>query len=103
METGRSETIRLRAGHGICTDMRAVRKDYFLDHGDSAYVDQWDWERVITAEQRNLEFLKSIIRRIWKVIVGPEQFALGMFLQIKRSPLSQPSARPDLSARGRNS
>ena len=34
--------------------MRAVRKDYFLDHDHSAYVDQWDWERVITAEQRNL-------------------------------------------------
>ena len=32
------------AGEGICTDMRAVRKDYFLDHDHSAYVDQWDWE-----------------------------------------------------------
>ncbi|MGC1648105.1 MAG: hypothetical protein WA741_19965, partial [Candidatus Sulfotelmatobacter sp.] len=39
-----------RPGEGICTDMRAVRKDYFLDHDHSAYVDQWDWERVITAE-----------------------------------------------------
>src|ERR1035438_1924018 len=47
--------------------MRAVRKDYFLDHDHSAYVDQWDWERVITAEQRNLEFLKSVVRKIWKV------------------------------------
>ena len=35
--------------------MRAVRKDYFLDHDHSAYVDQWDWERAITAEQRNLD------------------------------------------------
>jgi aspartate--ammonia ligase len=70
-------------GEGICTDMRAVRKDYFLDHDHSAYVDQWDWERVITAEQRNLEFLKSVIRRIWKVIVGAEQFALEMFPQLK--------------------
>src|SRR6266545_2046685 len=56
-------------GEGICTDMRAVRKDYFLDHDHSAYVDQWDWERVITAEQRNLDFLKAIITKIWKVIV----------------------------------
>jgi aspartate--ammonia ligase len=70
-------------GEGICTDMRAVRKDYFLDHDHSAYVDQWDWERVINVEQRNLEFLKSVIRRIWKVIVGAEQFALEMFPQLK--------------------
>jgi aspartate--ammonia ligase len=70
-------------GEGICTDMRAVRKDYFLDHDHSAYVDQWDWERAITAEQRSLEFLKSVIRRIWKVIVGAEQFALEMFPKLK--------------------
>src|SRR5246500_4186490 len=43
-----------KVGEGICTDMRAVRKDYFLDHDHSAYVDQWDWERVILSEQRNL-------------------------------------------------
>jgi aspartate--ammonia ligase len=63
--------------------MRAVRKDYFLDHDHSAYVDQWDWERVITAEQRNLEFLKGVVRKIWKVIVGAEQFAIEMFPQLK--------------------
>jgi len=42
-------------GEGIITDMRAVRKDYFLDHDHSAYVDQWDWERAITAGDRNLD------------------------------------------------
>ena len=57
-------------GEGICTDMRAVRKDYFLDHDHSAYVDQWDWERVITEKDRNLDFLKEIVRKIWKVIYG---------------------------------
>jgi aspartate--ammonia ligase len=41
-------------GEGINTDMRAIRKDYFLDHDHSAYVDQWDWERVISAKDRNL-------------------------------------------------
>ncbi len=55
-------------GEGICTDMRAVRKDYFLDHDHSAYVDQWDWERVITKEMRNLDFLRDIVERIWSVI-----------------------------------
>jgi aspartate--ammonia ligase len=72
-----------KVGEGICTDMRAVRKDYFLDHDHSAYVDQWDWERVMTADQRNLVFLKGIIEKIWKVIVGAEQFALSMFPQLK--------------------
>ncbi len=69
-------------GEGICTDMRAVRKDYFLDHDHSAYVDQWDWERVMTAEQRNLAFLKEVVGRIWKVLVGAERFAQGMFPQL---------------------
>ncbi|HUK46914.1 MAG TPA: aspartate--ammonia ligase [Terriglobales bacterium] len=72
-----------RPGEGICTDMRAVRKDYFLDHDHSAYVDQWDWERVITPDQRNLAFLKMIVNRIWKVLVGAEGFAQSMFPQLK--------------------
>jgi aspartate--ammonia ligase len=72
-----------KPGEGICTDMRAVRKDYFLDHDHSAYVDQWDWERTITAEQRNLEFLKSIVRKIWKVFVGAEKFAQEMFSELR--------------------
>src|SRR5579862_8289295 len=71
-----------RPGEGICTDMRAVRKDYFLDHDHSAYVDQWDWERVITSEQRNLEFLKAIVKKIWKVLVGAEKFAQEMFPEL---------------------
>jgi aspartate--ammonia ligase len=72
-----------KLGEGICTDMRAVRKDYFLDHDHSAYVDQWDWERVITAEQRNLDFLKAVVSKIWKVIVGAEKFAQSLFPQLK--------------------
>jgi aspartate--ammonia ligase len=55
-------------GDGICTDMRAVRKDYFLDHDHSVYVDQWDWERVITEDMRNLDFLRDIVEKIWGVI-----------------------------------
>jgi aspartate--ammonia ligase len=55
-------------GEGLCTDMKAVRKDYFLDHDHSAYVDQWDWERVVTPEERNLAFLTDVVQRIWKVI-----------------------------------
>jgi aspartate--ammonia ligase len=73
-----------RPGEGICTDMRAVRKDYFLDHDHSAYVDQWDWERTIISEQRNLEFLKTIVQRIWKVLVGAEKFALKMYPELRQ-------------------
>jgi aspartate--ammonia ligase len=72
-----------KPGEGICTDMRAVRKDYFLDHDHSAYVDQWDWERAMTPAQRNLDFLKAIVSKIWRVIVGAEQFALEMFPQLR--------------------
>jgi len=72
-----------KVGGGICTDMRAVRKDYFLDHDHSCYVDQWDWERVITADQRNLRFLELVVRRIWKVLVGAEKFAQEMFPKLK--------------------
>ena len=77
------------AGEGICTDMRAVRKDYFLDHDHSAYVDQWDWERVMTAEQRNLKYLKDTVRKIWKVIKGAEVFIQKEFPKLK-SPGSVP-------------
>ncbi|MGA2003801.1 MAG: aspartate--ammonia ligase [Terriglobales bacterium] len=68
-----------KPGEGICTDMRAVRKDYFLDHDHSAYVDQWDWERSIHAADRNVAFLKDVVRKIWKVLVGAEKFAQDLF------------------------
>ena len=74
-----------KVGEGICTDMRAVRKDYFLDHDHSAYVDQWDWERTITVGQRHLDFLKTTVGQIWKVIVGAEKFAQELFPQLKDS------------------
>jgi aspartate--ammonia ligase len=70
-------------GEGICTDMKAVRKDYFLDHDHSSYVDQWDWERVMTADQRNLDYLTDTVKKIWKVIHGAGEFAREMFPQLK--------------------
>ena len=74
-----------KVGEGICTDMRAVRKDYFLDHDHSSYVDQWDWERVITPKERNLEYLKDTVRRIWKVIRGAGVHVQEMFPALKTS------------------
>ena len=73
----------MKVGEGICTDMRAVRKDYFLDHDHSAYVDQWDWEKVITADQRNLDYLKETVRKIWKVLKGAETHVQKLFPQLK--------------------
>ena len=70
-------------GEGLCTDMKAVRKDYFLDHDHSAYVDQWDWEKAISADQRNLDFLTDVVRKIWKVLKGAETFVQEMFPQLK--------------------
>ena len=71
--------FNLKPGEGLYTDMRAVRKDYFLDHDHSAYVDQWDWERVIKAKDRDLEFLKDVVRKLWKVIRGAGKQAEKMF------------------------
>jgi aspartate--ammonia ligase len=73
----------MQLGEGLCTDMRAVRKDYFLDHDHSVYVDQWDWERAITAEQRNLDFLKDVVNRIWKVLVDAEEYVQDLFPALK--------------------
>jgi aspartate--ammonia ligase len=75
-----------KVGEGICTDMRAVRKDYFLDHDHSSYVDQWDWERVITARDRNLEYLKDTVRKIWKVILGAGRQVEKMFPALAKGP-----------------
>jgi aspartate--ammonia ligase len=72
-------------GEGINTDMRAVRKDYFLDHDHSAYVDQWDWELAITRNQRNLGFLKSTVEKIWKVLKQSEIYIREMFPRLRTS------------------
>ena len=66
------EQFGMDVGEGLCTDMKAVRKDYFLDHDHSAYVDQWDWEMVIDKDQRSLDFLTDVVKKIWKVIKGAE-------------------------------
>jgi aspartate--ammonia ligase len=75
--------FKCKVGEGICTDMRAVRKDYFLDHDHSAYVDQWDWERVMTMDERNLDFLKDVVRKIWKVIRGAGVHAMENFPKMR--------------------
>jgi aspartate--ammonia ligase len=77
------KTFGCNVGEGINTDMREVRKDYFLDHDHSSYVDQWDWEKVITADMRTLDTLKDTVKKIWKVIKGAETMALKEFPKLK--------------------
>ena len=69
-------------GEGICTDMRAVRKDYFLDHDHSAYVDQWDWELAISKDMRNLDFLRNVVERIWLVLYEAGQMVKKDFPEL---------------------
>jgi aspartate--ammonia ligase len=73
----------MKKGEGLCTDMRAVRKDYFLDHDHSVYVDQWDWEQVITEEQRSLAYLTRVVQKIWRVLKDAELFVQDRFPALK--------------------
>ena len=71
------------SGRGIYTDMNALRPDEELDNIHSIYVDQWDWEKVITKEQRTLAFLKSTVRRIYEAIKVTENKLYVEFPQIE--------------------
>ncbi len=82
----------MEPGEGLLTDMRAVRKDYFLDHDHSVYVDQWDWELAITAADRNLDVLTDVVQKIWQVLVGAERHVQEMFPQLK-DPQATPICR----------
>ncbi|MCA9992828.1 MAG: aspartate--ammonia ligase [Anaerolineales bacterium] len=73
----------MQPGEGLLTDMRAVRKDYFLDHDHSVYVDQWDWELAVTEQERNLQFLTNVVKKLWKVLKGAEYHVQAMFPQLK--------------------
>jgi aspartate--ammonia ligase len=78
-------------GEGICTDMKAVRKDYFLDHDHSAYVDQWDWEQTITAEDRSLSYLTDVVQKIWRVLHGAGMLVEEMYPQLTGRYLAIPA------------
>lgn len=65
---------KIANGFGIVTDMNAIRADEELDNVHSLYVDQWDWERVMDKEHRNIKFLKKIVRQIYSAILRTEFF-----------------------------
>lgn len=73
----------VQPGYGIYTDMNAIRADEELDNLHSLYVDQWDWEAVITAEQRTMEHLRQVVRRIYSAILRTEYLACESYPQLK--------------------
>lgn len=75
-------------GEGLFTNMVAIRPDEKIDNIHSIFVDQWDWERVIATEERNLEFLKEIVRRIYEAIKKTESHICEKYAQL-------PTALPD--------
>lgn len=74
---------QIEPGYGVYTDMNAIRADEELDNLHSLYVDQWDWEAVITKEQRRLDFLHDIVRRIYSAIRRTEYLTCETYPQLK--------------------
>ena len=74
--------MQVPVGRGIYTDMNALRPDEDLDNLHSLYVDQWDWEKVIRREDRNREFLKKVVRRIYEAVKVTENKLYVEFPQL---------------------
>lgn len=74
---------KIEPGYGLYTDMNAIRADEDLGNIHSLYVDQWDWERVMTAEERNVDFLKMIVNRIYASFLRTEYLVSESFPDIK--------------------
>ena len=78
-------------GKGLYCDMNAIRRDEELDNLHSIYVDQWDWEKIIREEDRNLDYLKSVVRGIVAAVCATEMNLHAMFPQLERLPLHTPN------------
>ena len=78
-----------RPGQGIVTDMNAIRRDEELDNLHSIYVDQWDWERVITADQRTLDFLRETVRDIVDAVCATSDELRWKFPELKNIHLGR--------------
>ena len=74
----------VEAGKGIYTDMNAIRRDEDLDNTHSIYVDQWDWEKVISKEDRNLDFLKDTVKKIYQVFLNAEKELTDKFNKFEK-------------------
>lgn len=72
-------------GSGLYTDMNAIRRDEDLDSLHSAYVDQWDWEKIITKEDRKIPFLKQTVKKIYKVLCKVENSVCKKFPTLNKA------------------
>jgi aspartate--ammonia ligase len=77
-------------GTGLYTDMNAIRRDEELDNLHSIYVDQWDWERIITPEERTVSFLKDTVRKIVSAVRSTEQTLHSMYPALNQLPTLEP-------------
>ena len=77
-------------GSGIVTDMNAIRRDEDLDNLHSIYVDQWDWEKVISPEERTVETLKATVNKIVEAICATEKTMRSMFPKLRLLPETSP-------------
>lgn len=75
--------LGINQGYGLYTDMNAIRPDEELTNIHSLYVDQWDWERVVTNEERQLDFLKKVVKKIYGVLLRVEFKVFEHYPQIK--------------------
>lgn len=74
---------KVKPGYGIITDMNAIRADEEMGNLHSLYVDQWDWERVMPEDSRNIEYLKKTVRRIYNAILRTEFFICETYPQLQ--------------------
>ena len=73
------KTYGFEAGEGLYTDMNAIRRDEDTDNIHSMFVDQWDWEKIITPEQRNLEYLKEVVECIYQTLRHTENYIVNEY------------------------
>ncbi len=74
-----------QVGEGLYTDMDAIRRDEDLDNLHSIYVDQWDWEKVITKEERTIDYLKKVVRSIYRAFKVTEDYIGNLYPQIEKT------------------
>ena len=82
---------QFHVGEGLYTNMNAIRRDEELDSLHSAYVDQWDWEKIITREQRNVDFLKQTVCSIVNALSETQSFLCTVFPQLNVLPRCPPT------------
>lgn len=75
----------IKPGKGLYTDMNAIRRDEELDNLHSIYVDQWDWEKAITREERTEEYLKGVVKKIYKVFRDLELYLFEKYPYLERN------------------